>query len=259
MSNDNLKKYYDEIYKKGKRDQHFLKYRDGIDVPLDHKIAKQWILQDKSMNYSSILDFGCGEGEFLAKLSFEERVGIDYSEFALDRAREKDDSIEFILTDEKGLIDIDRSFDVITSFGVLEHLDNPKKTLQSLVNLSSKDGLIIISCPSFLNIRGVIWMTLQLLFDVPMSLSDKHFLTPSNIISYLEGTGKSVIHMKSVDNEVTQGDYFSKDMRKRLNNALSDASLPNDKVELLIEWVDSNKEYFDSNKLTGANMVYLIK
>ena len=159
----------------------------------------------------------------------------------------------------KGLIDIDRSFDVITSFGVLEHLDNPKKTLQSLVNLSSKEGLIIISCPSFLNIRGVIWMTLQLLFDVPMSLSDKHFLTPSNIISYLEGTGKSVIHMKSVDNEVTQGDYFSKDMRKRLNNALSDASLPNDKVELLIEWVDSNKEYFDSNKLTGANMVYLIK
>ena len=75
-------------------------------------------------------------------------------------------------------------------------------------------------------------MTLQLLFDVPMSLSDKHFLTPKNIVSFLNGTGKKIVKMVSVDNEVTQGNYFAKDMRKRLTNALSDASLPNDKVEL---------------------------
>ena len=102
-------------------------------------------------------------------------------------------------------------------------------------------------------------MTLQLLFDVPMSLSDKHFLTPKNIELFLDGTGKKIFEMQSVDNEVTQGDYFAKDMKKRLTNALSDASLPNDKVELLIDWVDNNKEYFNSNSLTGSNMVYLIK
>ncbi len=101
-------------------------------------------------------------------------------------------------------------------------------------------------------------MTLQLLFDVPMSLSDKHFLTPTDIESFLDGTGKSLIKMQSVDNDVTQGDYFSVDMTKRLKNALSDASLPNENVDLLVEWVIKNKKYFNSNELTGANMVYLI-
>ena len=57
-------------------------------------------------------------------------------------------------------------------------------------------------------------MTLQLLFDVPMSLSDKHFLTPNNIELFLDGTGKKICKMQSVDNEVTQGDYFAKDMKK---------------------------------------------
>lgn len=258
MSNDKLKKYYDDIYKKGRRDEHFLKYREGIDIPKDHKIASQWIKDNKSLSCSSILDFGCGEGEFLANMNLEDRVGIDYSEFALVNAREKNDSIEFILSDESGLKNINRSFDVITSFGVLEHIDNPKKVLRSLTKLCSENGIIIISCPSFLNIRGVIWMTLQLLFNVPMSLSDKHFLTPNDIESFLDGTGKSLIKMQSVDNEVTQGDYFSVDMTKRLKNALSDASLPNENVELLVEWVIKNKEYFNSNELTGANMVYLI-
>ena len=59
-----------------------------------------------------------------------------------------------------------------------------------------------------------------------MSLSDKHFLTPNNIELFLvDGTGKKICKMQSVDNEVTQGDYFAKDMKKRLTNALSDASL----------------------------------
>ena len=259
MSDKKLKNYYDEIYKKGKRDEHFLKYRDGIDIPLDHKIANEWIAEHKNCEYSSVMDFGCGEGEFLTNMSYKDRIGLDYSDFALDRAREKDSSIEYILSDENGLCNLNRSFDVITSFGVLEHIPDPKSTLRSLVKLCSKNGIVIISCPSFLNIRGVIWMTLQLLFDVPMSLSDKHFLTPKNIELFLDGTGKKIFKMQSVDNEVTQGDYFAKDMKKRLTNALSDASLPNDKVELLIDWVDSNKEYFDSNDLTGSNMVYLIK
>ena len=259
MGDNGLKIYYDEIYKKGNKNEHFLKYRDGIDVPLDHKIAYEWIADHKTSNFISAMDFGCGEGEFLTNLNLKDRVGLDYSDLALNRAREKNHSIDYILSDENGLSQLNRSFDVITSFGVLEHISNPGKTLRALVELSSDDGIIILSCPSFLNIRGIIWMTLQLLFDVPMSLSDKHFLTPKNIVSFLNGTGKKIVKMVSVDNEVTQGNYFAKDMRKRLTNALSDASLPNDKVELLIEWIDSNKEYFSSNTLTGSNMVYLIK
>ena len=260
MGDNKLKLYYEEIYReKGRRDKHFLKYRDGTSVPLDHEVANKWISDLSTSSFLSALDFGCGEGDFLARLSIKQKVGIDYSESALDRAREKDSVAEYILSDESGLNLLDRKFHVITSFGVLEHISDPRQTLRDLVKLSAENGIVIISCPSFLNIRGVIWMTLQLLFDVPMSLSDKHFLTPKDINGFLEGTGKSVSEMKSVDNAVTQGDYFAKDMYKRLKNALADASLPNDKVELLMNWVDRNKEYFSSNSLTGSNMVYLIR
>ena len=133
MSDKKLKNYYDEIYKKGKRDEHFLKYRDGIDIPLDHKIANEWIAEHKNC--------GCGEGEFLTNMSYKDRIGLDYSDFALDRAREKDSSIEYILSDENGLCNLNRSFDVITSFGVLEHIPDPKSTLRSLVKLCSKNNI----------------------------------------------------------------------------------------------------------------------
>ena len=61
MVDDKLKKYYDEIYKKGKRDKHFLKYRDGIEIPLDHKVANEWISEHKNFNFTSAMDFGCGD------------------------------------------------------------------------------------------------------------------------------------------------------------------------------------------------------
>jgi len=259
MENKDLKNYYDKIYKEGKRGDHFLKYRDGIDIPLDHKIAYEWLFREGFDSDASALDFGCGEGEFLQKLKCKERLGIDYSEIALDNARENDPKVEFLLGNERDLHSLGRSFDAITSFGVLEHVDEPEQVLRALVKLCKTDGVLIISCPSFINIRGVIWMTLQLLFDVPMSLSDKHFLTPTDIKVFLKGTGKSIVEMLSVDNDVTQGDYFSKDMTRRLTNALSDAELPNDKVKKLIDWVDRNKQYFDTNDMTGSNMLYLIK
>ena len=51
---------------------------------------------------------------------------------------------------------------------------------ETLFALLKKDGILLTSSPSFLNPRGYVWMTLQLLFDVPMSpLSTDGYRTQS--------------------------------------------------------------------------------
>ena len=60
---------------------------------------------------------------------------------------------------------------------------------EGVFRVVEKDGYLINLCPSFLNVRGHVWMTLQLLFDVPMSLSDLHFLCPFDFEEFCEGKG----------------------------------------------------------------------
>ena len=47
-------------------------------------------------------------------------------------------------------------------------------------------GQLVVTCPSFLNLRGHVWMTLQLLLDVPMSLTDLHFICPFDMERWAE-------------------------------------------------------------------------
>jgi len=259
MKDDNLKDLYNEIYLNNKSEC-FSKYRGQSNVALDHDIAIQWIKRHARSPVMSILDFGCGEGEFLNNLPVNfDRTGIDFSEQAIINAEKNNSNIKFVVGSDHEVEQMDNKFTVVTSFGVLEHVRDPRSTLDVLLKSCVSDGLVILSCPSFLNIRGVIWMTLQMLFDVPMSLADKHFITPVDIEKYLVGSGKKIEEIVSVDNDLSQGDYFYQDMTKRLTNALNDANMPSANVHKLVQWVEENRHLFASNDMTGANMVYLIR
>lgn len=259
MDNE-LKQYYERAYTAGKN-AHFLKYRYGQDLAEEHVQAMIYINDRYAGPKGNILDFGCGEADFLRSITgFSHRVGIDFSETALAGARAKDSGLDLRLGTENLLGEFTGWADIVTSFGTLEHLGDPESVFRSLMRCVTweRGGALIISCPSFLNVRGVIWMTLVKLFDVPMSLSDKHFITPSVISSWLIGTGRSLT-MHSVDHDVTEGEYFEIDMRKRLTNALRDAGMNNSKVENLLEWVTANRQWFPANEFSGANMVYVIE
>ena len=62
--------------------------------------------------------------------------------------------------------------------GVLEHLDDPFTELKWMMdNLLTEKGDVITSSPCFLNTRGIVWMTLDMLGAV-MSKTDLHYLDP---------------------------------------------------------------------------------
>src|SRR3989338_1925440 len=253
-----LQKYYQQVYSKNK-DGHFLKYREGRTLAEEHRVSLQWI-QERVKHLKkdgTLLDFGCGECDFLGHIDASRKIGIDFSETALANAAEKYKNIEFLLGDHSKLEKFNAQCDVVVSFGTIEHVEDPKSIFQRLLNCVKPKGMLIVSCPSFLNVRGVIWMTLATLFKVPMSLSDKHYLSPADIKRLAAELGKNVI-TKTVDMDVGQGSYFQKDMELRLTNALRDAKMDGSRVRELIQWVMDNREYFAMNEFSGANAVYLI-
>ena len=95
-----------------------------------------------------ILDYGCGDGDFLAccELMGFECTGVDFSD-----ARRKRRKTSFYPSLEDLASDYDSdapAFDAITMFEVLEHLAEPLETLRSLTKLLKKGGVFILETPN---------------------------------------------------------------------------------------------------------------
>jgi len=99
-----------------------------------------------------LLEIGCGSGAFLSLA--EQRgyrvTGIDADTSAIKTARQayrlknvRAVSIEELLNDS-----VERLFDVICLFDVLEHLQDPLATMQGLAAMLSDSGKIVCSVPS---------------------------------------------------------------------------------------------------------------
>ena len=139
-------------------------------------------------------------------------------------------------------------------------MDNPSDVLQKMLRMVNNDGKIILTCPYFINLRGIIWMSLALALDVPMSLTDKHFISPFNIREWLIGTGFELINTTYFDFDRANGKQMLADMEKRLNNALSDADLPIDGVPKLMDWLSKvvKDESTTIERMNGSSALYII-
>ena len=148
-----------------------------------------------------------------------------------------------------------RLFDCIVMQEVIEHTEDPIKTISILRNHIKSGGHIIITCPSFINIRGIVWMTLQILFNVPMSLTDKHFISPFDMEQWAKKLGLQLT-WRTFRHSQAHGDKMIVDMKKRLTNALRDANLDNSKVDNLLSWLKEISKYERNDYFNGAKGLY---
>jgi 2-polyprenyl-3-methyl-5-hydroxy-6-metoxy-1,4-benzoquinol methylase len=96
-----------------------------------------------------VLDFGCGNGEFLAICRHFglEVVGVDRSTARRDKA-----GVEVLQSiDELA----DRNFHVITLFEVLEHLHNPSAILETLRRHMVPGGILVLETPDCTGVSGI--------------------------------------------------------------------------------------------------------
>ena len=94
----------------------------------------------------NVLDFGCGKGLFLSKLK-EKGISSKLNSLEINKSYESFLSNEFNHFNSIDEIK-DDSIDVITLFHVLEHLEDPIKTLNQLYPKLKSGGRIIIEVPS---------------------------------------------------------------------------------------------------------------
>ena len=136
-----------------------------------YHLVKQYTLSQKERLISSyvnkkgnLLDIGAGTGDFLAyaKSKKWEVIGIEPSQKAKDLALKK--GVLFVKSTEELS---DNSFDVITMFHVLEHVEDLDKQLSELKRISKPNGIIIIAVPNFKSYDANYYKEFWAAYDVP--------------------------------------------------------------------------------------------
>ena len=120
----------------------------------------------------SLLDFGCGEGDFLLAARSD---GWDCTGVERNRPASVAGGPNIVASLDE--LDERKPFDCVTFWHVLEHLDDPVRTLTDLRGYLKPDGLVLAAVPDFgswqARATGASWLHL----DIPRHLS--HFTAES--------------------------------------------------------------------------------
>ena len=141
--------YYEEFYKKGDWNTNLTKLKYQL------KSYLKYCSFEQKLPPKSILDIGCGTGDYVAILSSMgyEAYGIDFAKTAIDKAKEKYTHLKFKQADAINM-DMNETFDLllVNGFSVFntEDLKIHKKIISSWKDLLTENGaILIISRTSF--------------------------------------------------------------------------------------------------------------
>ena len=246
MNNEELKNLYEKVYSDGKENFFTMSTFD---------VSKE-VLREIDWENKKVLEIGCGTGE-TANLIAEaggKIFAIDYAFSSITEAKKRHSHPNLTFAVES-LDSVQEKFDVIVAQEVIEHTDDPFEVLKRMKELMNENGTIIITCPNFLNLYGYICMTLYLLLDVPISLSDLHFLSPFDMEDFAKRLGLKC-KWRTFRFGQAHGEDMITDLRKRLTNALRDANLDNSNVEILLDWFAKAARYQEEEKFNGAKALY---
>jgi len=157
-NSENFEKHLQEVMKKLKTLPASPK-TDEVSVPLYlHKnfLVRSIFVERFKTAYNmtqfadnTVLDFGCGSGIFLESISHEIKKGIGVDlDIQIAKKIVTSENISLIQTNQLNNLLQFSKIDVITSFDVLEHVEDLKSLLQRFTKVLSHEGIIIISGPT---------------------------------------------------------------------------------------------------------------
>jgi SAM-dependent methyltransferase len=166
-----------------------------------------------------ILDFGCGEGLFLAvcaNFGFE-CYGVEFSS-----AREKTKRCEFFNNLEELAINAaPASFHSIVLFEVLEHLPNPLEVLQQLRPLLMTGGILILETPDCSNVRSI---NTAIDYRLIGPFGHINAFTPATLTQIAERSGFQRIKPGPVQCAAEPKRIFKREARRLLSPILPDST-----------------------------------
>ncbi|AFU68716.1 SAM-dependent methyltransferase, AdoMet_MTases superfamily [Psychroflexus torquis ATCC 700755] len=128
--------------------------------------TKLKILKRNQPDIKSVLDYGCGTGEFVSYLSKKGIIssGVEPTKKAFDQAEKAEVKIY------KNLKKVEGTFDAITLFHVLEHVEDYLKVLEDLKAKLNPGGLLVIAVPNYKSYDASYYKEKWAAWDVPRHL-----------------------------------------------------------------------------------------
>ena len=137
-------------------------------------IAKKYTLHKKtklinqfSKNGKTLLDIGCGTGEFLASAKKENWTvfGVEPNEQARTKAVSKKLNVVEKLENFG-----QQKFNIISLWHVMEHLPDLKDQIKKITNLLTEEGTLIIAVPNFKSNDAIHYKEYWAAYDTPRHL-----------------------------------------------------------------------------------------
>ena len=138
-------------------------------------------------SFDKILDYGCGTGVTTQSLKkFGTVFGTDKSQFAMEKAKSnKIKTIKFDLVNSTDSTELFETFDLITLFDVLEHIENDNHALMHLYKLLKKKKFLLLTVPAF----SFLWS------DHDTALSHYRRYTKKSLSEVLDKSGFKIIRI----------------------------------------------------------------
>ena len=152
-------------------------------------LKRKLALVNSNGGKGSLLDIGCGTGEFLGTCNRDgwKTLGIEPSPSAREQAQ-KNHGLEVL--EEAGINGLQpKSFDVITLWHVLEHVPGLNERVQKIKELLKDDGLLVVAVPNRNSHDAAYYREFWAAYDVPRHLW--HF-RPQDIRQLMEKHGMKV-------------------------------------------------------------------
>jgi 2-polyprenyl-3-methyl-5-hydroxy-6-metoxy-1,4-benzoquinol methylase len=151
-----------------------------------------------------MLDLGCGIGWLTGILSqFGPTMGVELSSLAIEEARKRYPLAQFVQADVLNWDHPSKSFDVVISQEVLEHMEDQAKYLDIAANLLKEDGWLILTTPNRKILEAMTPQSRAEVCDQPIEnwltkkelahLLDKHF-TVVHMTTLVTGFGYYGVH-----------------------------------------------------------------
>ena len=165
----NLSRYYES--------ENYISHTDGKKSLFEkiYQIAKHYNLNQKlkliqgKTQGKTILDYGCGAGDFLQHMQKNGYVvtGMEPNPKANEISRKKIGNENVVNCELK---DINKKFDIITLWHVLEHIPNLNEIIVELKNHLNPNGTLIIAVPNHQSFDASYYGEKWAAYDVPRHL-----------------------------------------------------------------------------------------
>ena len=202
-SKDKIGDYYksEEYYSHQENKKGFIPkiYESVKKVNLKHKYK----LSTEGIETGNMMDIGCGVGDFIhtAEEKGWQCVGVEPSDNAKTIAKTRVKA-DIIRSEELENLP-DGSFDLITMWHVLEHVDELKWQVTQLQRLIKSNGRIIIAVPNYKSYDGQYYKEHWAAYDVPRHLN--HF-NKQTITKIFKASG---LELKKTDKLIWDAYYIS--------------------------------------------------